>query len=263
MVEEFTRAFDRLALIEKDLFLSICPATLAEAERRFDAAGGAGRYVRSAACMKQLGLSGGISLGTAGSSTACGQQHGLETMAAADSGLVRVAALYNIKKEPGQEPIAANSHDEQHVDAKDSDQAVADLAALAAPVWPVAAAAAALQQGGAVPKRVRPVPGNDQAVDHEVESSEGEDREPVSKRRKKGVTTSEYVGVSWNKKRRKWKAQISHDGKNQYLGSYDDEREAARAVDTAARQLRGEDAHGGRFGMGHWYRLNFPTDAEV
>ena len=30
MVEEFTRAFDRLALIEKDLFLSICPATLAD-----------------------------------------------------------------------------------------------------------------------------------------------------------------------------------------------------------------------------------------
>jgi hypothetical protein len=32
MVEEFTRAFDRLALIEKDLFLSICPATLADHE---------------------------------------------------------------------------------------------------------------------------------------------------------------------------------------------------------------------------------------
>eukprot|EP01046_Picozoa_sp_COSAG06_P033435 COSAG06_NODE_3412_length_5381_cov_5.527262_1_plen_222_part_00 len=156
--------------------------------------------IRAISCMKQLGLSGGISLGTAGSSTACGQQHGLETMAAADSGLVRVAALYNIKKEPGQEPTAANSHDEQHAAAaKDSgaDQAVADLAALAAPVGPIAAAAAALQQGSAVAKHQRPVPGNDQAVHHEVKSSGEEDCEPVAKRQKECVTASEFVGVSW------------------------------------------------------------------
>ena len=48
--------------------------------------------------------------------------------AAADS---RLVALHHIKKEPGQEPEAANRHDEQHaVAAKDSDQAVVDLAAL-------------------------------------------------------------------------------------------------------------------------------------
>ena len=185
------------------------------------------------------------------------------TMAAADSELVQVAALYNIKKEPAQEPRAANSRDEQHAAAaKDSvtDQAVADLAALAAPAGRIAVAAAAQQRASAVPKHVRPVPCNDQAVDHVV-SSEG-DCEPVSKRRKTCVATSEFVGVSWVKLERKWRAEISHDGKKQRLGCFHDEREAALAVDTAARRLRGEDAHGGRSGT-QWLRLNFPTEGEV
>jgi hypothetical protein len=197
-------------------------------------------------------------------------------MATADSGLVQVAALYNIKKEPGQEPSDANSRDEQHAAAaKDSDQAVADLAALAAPARAIAVAAAAQQRASAVPKHVRPVPCNDQAVDHVV-SSEG-DCEPVPKRRKTCVATSEFVGVSWNKQNRKWKAQISHDGKQQHLGSFDDEHEAARAVDTAARRLRGEGAHGGgkegaqkRGALSRrsrkeikWQRLNFPSKREA
>jgi hypothetical protein len=55
-----------------------------------------------------------------------------------------------------------------------------------------------------------------------------------------------FVGVSWRKQQRKWQAGISHDGKRQHLGYFNDEQEAARAVDTAARRLRGEDAHGGR-----------------
>jgi hypothetical protein len=72
------------------------------------------------------------------------------------------------------------------------------------------------------------------------------------------------VGVHWAKVNRKWVAQIAHDGKKQHLGCFDDEREAARAVDTAARRLRGENAHGGRaIGGGHTWRLNFPTDGEV
>eukprot|EP01046_Picozoa_sp_COSAG06_P066341 COSAG06_NODE_16693_length_986_cov_1.698985_1_plen_194_part_10 len=100
----------------------------------------------------------------------------------------------------------------------------------------------------------------DQTVDHEMESSEEEDYGPVAKRRKKGVPTSDFVGVCWNKKDRKWVAYIYRDGKRQHLGYFDDEREAARAVDTAARRLRGEDAHGGRTGN-KMHRLNFPTEA--
>jgi hypothetical protein len=49
---------------------------------------------------------------------------------------------------------------------------------------------------------------------------------------------SAFVGVSWKKDRRKWRAQIKHEGAVQYLGSFNDEREAALAVDTAARRLR-------------------------
>jgi hypothetical protein len=115
------------------------------------------------------------------------------------------------------------------------------------------------------PKRQRHVglAGNDQAVDDEVESSEEEDCEPVAKRRKKRMATSAFVGVGWDKKNRNWMARISHDRKEQSLGRFDDEREAARAVDTAARRLRGEDAHGGRGGRNKWLHLNFPTEGEV
>eukprot|EP01046_Picozoa_sp_COSAG06_P003731 COSAG06_NODE_149_length_22026_cov_33.454782_7_plen_400_part_00 len=178
--------------------------------------------------------------------------------AAADSGLVHITALYNIKKEPAQEPSDANSRDEQHAAAAmDSDQAVADLAALAAPVGPIAAAAAAQQRASAVPNHQQPVPGND-----EVESG-GDCSEPVSKRRKTCATTSAFVGVTWDRIGRKWRANIYHDGKGQHLGYFDNEPHAARAVDTAARRLRGEDAHGGRVGKGNWLRLNFPTEEEV
>jgi hypothetical protein len=75
---------------------------------------------------------------------------------------------------------------------------------------------------------------------------------------------SKFVGVSWNRQNRNWKAEIKHDRKQQYLGSFDDEQEAARAVDTAARRLRGEHAHGGRAGSkSKWLRLNFPTKREA
>jgi hypothetical protein len=176
----------------------------------------------------------------------------------ADSGLGLVA-LHNIKKEPGQEPSAANR--QQHDTVKDSDQAVADLADLADPAGAIAAAAAAQQRASAVPKHVQPASGNNQAVDDEVESGEEEDREPVAKRRKKIVATSGFVGVGRAKKDDKWRAQIN----KQHLGYFNDEHEAARAFDTAARRLRGDDAHGGRPGSNRakWFRLNFPTEGEM
>ena len=109
----------------------------------------------------------------------------------------------------------------------------------------------------------------------ERQEEQEEEEEPVAKRLKKTAVMvdkaaaaavserqgpSKFVGVSWNKRDRKWGAYINHEGNREHLGSFDDEHEAARAVDTAARRLRGEDAHGGREGR-HW--LNFPTEAEV
>ena len=128
-----------------------------------------------------------------------------------------------------------------------------------AAVAAAASEAAAQAPASAVPKRQPP------AVDDAVDSGEEEVDEPVPKRwRNSSVKPSEFVGVSWDKKGRKWTAKIMHGKKRQHLGCFDDEQEAARAVDTAARRLRGEHAHGGRAGSkSKWLRLNFPTKREA
>ena len=117
------------------------------------------------------------------------------------------------------------------------------------------------------------------APERPEEGEQEEEEEPVAKRLKKTAVMvdkaaaaavserqgpSKFVGVSWNKRDRKWGAYINHEGNRQHLGSFDDEHEAARAVDTAARRLWCGDAHGRRAGNGtNWHRLNFPTAGEV
>jgi hypothetical protein len=60
--------------------------------------------------------------------------------------------------------------------------------------------------------------------------------------------SSKYRRVCWQKSNNKWKAGIRYDGKEHYLGCFEDEEEAARAYDRAARAHHGEKA-----------QLNFPA----
>ena len=47
-------------------------------------------------------------------------------------------------------------------------------------------------------------------------------------------TSSIYKGVSWHKGTQKWASNINVDGKMEYLGIFEDERDAAIAYNNAA-----------------------------
>jgi len=57
-----------------------------------------------------------------------------------------------------------------------------------------------------------------------------------------GRGKSQYKGVKWHKHVKKWVAVISVDGRKKHLGYFTDEKEAAKAYDRAAKELRGEFA---------------------
>jgi len=54
--------------------------------------------------------------------------------------------------------------------------------------------------------------------------------------------SSIYKGVSWNKSSKKWFAVIKSNNRRMFLGYFDDEIEAAKAYDEAARKYHGEFA---------------------
>lgn len=60
---------------------------------------------------------------------------------------------------------------------------------------------------------------------------------------------SKYKGVSWNKERQKWKAQITCKGTHYNLGHFDTEEAAAKVYDARAKKLHGKFA-----------RLNFSKE---
>lgn len=59
--------------------------------------------------------------------------------------------------------------------------------------------------------------------------------------------SSNYKGVSKRNRRKPWEVNITHDGKDYYLGTFSNEDDAAKAYDKKAKELFGEFA-----------RLNFP-----
>lgn len=54
--------------------------------------------------------------------------------------------------------------------------------------------------------------------------------------------SSQFKGVRWYPQLRKWNARIGHAGKLRHLGYFEDEIDAAKAYDSAARALFGEYA---------------------
>jgi hypothetical protein len=61
-------------------------------------------------------------------------------------------------------------------------------------------------------------------------------------RRRNRNNTSGFKGVTWNKRWKKWVAQIEVAGQNLYLNGFDDPRDAARAYNEAALEHFGEFA---------------------
>lgn len=62
-------------------------------------------------------------------------------------------------------------------------------------------------------------------------------------RTKKTDCSSQYLGVSYNKPRRKFYAKIKKEGINYHIGSFEDEKDAAIAYNKKAQELYGEFAN--------------------
>lgn len=61
--------------------------------------------------------------------------------------------------------------------------------------------------------------------------------------RKRKKTSSIFKGVSWQKDKKKWRATITFNAKQLFLGLYNNEILAANAYDTKALELFGEFAY--------------------
>ena len=58
--------------------------------------------------------------------------------------------------------------------------------------------------------------------------------------------SSRHKGVSWHRRGRKWRADITVNGKLRYLGLFESEEDAARAYTEAALATQGEYAYAAR-----------------
>jgi hypothetical protein len=65
----------------------------------------------------------------------------------------------------------------------------------------------------------------------------------VHARKTRKPTSSRYKGVSWNRRRKQWRAQIQVNGRMLSLGYFTTEEAAALAYDRTVRRYRGELAY--------------------
>jgi hypothetical protein len=55
--------------------------------------------------------------------------------------------------------------------------------------------------------------------------------------------SSQYLGVTWDNQHQKWRAAIGYDNKGHYIGIFEEEIDAAKAYDKAAKKYHGEFAN--------------------
>ena len=55
--------------------------------------------------------------------------------------------------------------------------------------------------------------------------------------KRSGVGSSDYYGISWHSTREKWQAAFKHEGLSRWCGYYEDELDAAMAINKKCDEL--------------------------